>query len=884
MAERAPVILDPNGRPIRRQGLSREVGRATATGVRQVWDTRSLAYGLTPDRLSAVLRAADIGETQDYLTLAEEMEERDPHYAAVLGVRKRAVCGIAPEVDAASDAAADVAVADALREVVGAASFPALVEDCLDALGKGFSAVEIVWRRGARWTPERYEWRDPRWFRWDLADGRTLRLLDEADSFAGVPLAPAKWIVHVPRLRSGLPARAGLARIASAAYLIKAYSLTDWTAFAEVYGMPLRLGRYGPGATEEDINTLIGAVANLGTDAAAVMPESMRVEFQQASSVAGSGARVFHDLVKYVDSQVSKAVLGQTMTTDDGSSRAQAVVHDGVRRDILQADARQLAATLERDLVTPFVKLNFGSDVAQPVLRLPVSEPEDTAALARALELLVPLGLQVQSSVVRDRFGLPDPDEGAELLAAPGAPDVSIAAAGRRRPRSRRSKAADDDDDADGPVDEIDELADAALVHWRAMVDPLIEPVEDMLDSSDDLGTARGLLPDLAAATNTDLLAETLARATFAARISASVAVSTAAQAPSKGGTINPGLPPDEAVRAFRAKGYALTHAWQDMWQQEHSAAFTVAKVADLDLLDDIRGAVDKALAEGTTFETFRSDLQPLLEERGWWGRKTVVDPKTGELVKAQLGSPRRLKTIFRTNLRMSYSAGQWERIQRTKERRPWLRYTAVLDNYTRPAHADWHGTILPVDDPWWDDHNPPNGWNCRCRVIQLSETQMRRNGWKPSGRPTVEMRDWKNKRTGETVAVPKGIDPGFAYNPGDAAARRADISRLLADRLETTFPGAGAGKIYEWDPAKRKAARRKHGVDFASMIYFDWGTAANAKTEVMDGEQRYSVLGLINGALHSATYTERDGKVRMITLRKANKREMKRYTQQRNQ
>ena len=94
----------------------------------------------------------------------------------------------------------------------------------------------------------------------------------------------------------------------------------------------------------------------------------------------------------------------------------------------------------------------------------------------------------------------------------------------------------------------------------------------------------------------------------------------------------------------------------------------------------------------------------------------------------------------------------------------------------------------------------------------------------------------------------------------------------MPADRLETAFPGDGSGKIYEWDPAKRKAARRKHGVDFASMLYFDWGTAADDDSEVVDGEQRDSVLGLINGALHRATYTECDGKMRMIALRKAGK------------
>lgn len=126
-------------------------------------------------------------------------------------------------------------------------------------------------------------------------------------------------------------------------------------------------GRYGPDAAESDIETLMGAVANLGSDAAAVMPDSMRIEFHQPSSRAG--ADVFRDLARYMDSQISKAVLGQTMTTDDGSSRAQAEVHNAVRGDILAADARQLAATLQRDLIAPFTRLNFGADAAPPRLR-----------------------------------------------------------------------------------------------------------------------------------------------------------------------------------------------------------------------------------------------------------------------------------------------------------------------------------------------------------------------------------------------------------------------------------------------------------------------------------------------------------------------------------
>ena len=500
-------ILGPDGRPVRKRELTREAGRPTLTGVRQTWRHESVASGLTPRRLAAILRTADDGDgrQRDYLTLAEEMDERDPHYAAVLGVRKRAVSGLEPTVEAATDDAGDVELADAVRELAREPEFGELLDDCLDALGKGFSAVEIIWERGAMWRPARYERRDPRFFTFDREDGRTLRLLDEADSFRGLDLAPYKWIVHAPRLKSGLPMRGGLARLVAIACMVKAYTVTDWTAFAEVFGMPLRLGRYGPNATEADILKLISAVANLGTDAAAVLPDSMRVEFTEPGNRQGGGD-LFEKLAEYLDKQVSKAVLGQTMTTDDGSSQSQAKVHDEVRGDILRSDARQLENTLNRDLVRPFIDLNHGPRErgGYPRLLLPVPEPEDIKTLAEALEKLVPLGLRVEASVIRDKLGLPDPEDGAEVL---GAPDPLLAGANRRRAANRA-----------GRPEELEDLIGEAAGDWEPQLGPLMAAVRDLADRSGSYEEFLRRLPGLLAEMDSSEFTERLATAALKAR------------------------------------------------------------------------------------------------------------------------------------------------------------------------------------------------------------------------------------------------------------------------------------------------------------------------------------------------------------------------------
>ena len=410
-------LLDAHGRPVRRQQLTRPQAEPSLTGIRNAW-APTVASGLTPSRLAAILRSSAEGDLHDYLTLAEEMEERDAHYASVLGVRKRAVSGVTPIVKPASEDARDKKIAEAVKDAIADHDgFADMVEDLLDALGKGFSVLEIDWQRGAReWTPRDFQYVDPRFFTFDRETGRELRLLDERDLVEGIPLEPFRFITHRPRLKSGLALRGGLARLVAFGWICKAYTVKDWVAFVETYGLPLRLGRYGPEATKDDVNALARAVANIGTDAAAVLPESMRIDFEEVSR---TGNDPFETLARWVDEQTSKAVLGQTMTSDDGASMAQAKVHNEVRLDIAQADARSVSGTINRDLVIPFVDLNFGRQANYPRLVIEITEPEDTKLIMEAADKLIGKGLKVRSADLRSRLGLSDPDQDDEVIGGP---------------------------------------------------------------------------------------------------------------------------------------------------------------------------------------------------------------------------------------------------------------------------------------------------------------------------------------------------------------------------------------------------------------------------------------------------------------------------------
>lgn len=478
-------LLDAYGRPVTRAELTRPQAQAGITGVRQPY-TASVAYGLTPQRLATILRAADDGDIVEYAKLAEEIEERDPHYASVLGVRKRAVSGVVPVVEPASEDPRDVKIAKAVEDQIALDdTFPDLVEDLLDGLGKGFSVVEIDWRKTAsRWWPERYAWRSQRHFKFDRETGSELRLIDEQDPANGIELAPFKFAVHRPKLKSGLTSRAGLARLVAFSWICKAYSLKDWMAFVETYGLPLRLGRYGPEATREDVEKLYLAVANIGTDAAAVLPKSMEIDFEQIAS-SGGDKPVFENLARFIDAQISKAVLGQTMTSDDGSSMAQAVVHDGVRHDIAGSDARQVSATINRDIVKPYVDLNWGVQAKYPRLRIVVEEPEDVKLAIEGAAKLIPLGLKVKQSEVRAKLRFSDPDEDDELLGAPAAPAPGATPAppppapeAEEEAEEPEEEAANREADAFDPFGETDAIAAEMLGDWQEVMSETLSPIE----------------------------------------------------------------------------------------------------------------------------------------------------------------------------------------------------------------------------------------------------------------------------------------------------------------------------------------------------------------------------------------------------------------------
>lgn len=418
-----PTLLDRWGNPVKRSVLRQEVAGATTGGVRRP-NTGYPADGLDPVKLASILRETDAGQPVRYMELAETIEERDPHYLGILGTRRRSVSHLDITVKPGGDSQFDLDRAAEVRTWLERDELADELFDILDAIGKGYSFTEILWDSSmGDHQPAALEYRDPRWFRFDRRDLKTPMQL--TDTGQEEPLAAFKFIHARISAKSGLPLRSGLARVAAWGWMFKAYTQRDWAIFTQTYGQPLRVGKWGPGASEADKDTLFQAVANIAGDCAAIIPETMSIDFVETSNV-GASSDLYLKRADWLDQQMSKAVLGQTATTDAiAGGHAIGKEHREVQGDIETADAKALAAILNRDLVRPWMTLNHGPLASYPQIQIGRPEPEDLEQLTSSLGVLVPIGLRVSEEEVRGKFGLRTPKAGERILGQIAPPDAS---------------------------------------------------------------------------------------------------------------------------------------------------------------------------------------------------------------------------------------------------------------------------------------------------------------------------------------------------------------------------------------------------------------------------------------------------------------------------
>lgn len=225
------------------------------------------------------------------------------------------------------------------------------------------------------------------------------------------------------------------------------------------------------------------------------------------------------------------------------------------------------------------------------------------------------------------------------------------------------------------------------------------------------------------------------------------------------------GTDPKEAIEYWKSRIPISSKEIETLSKEVKERAFYVAGLAKLDQVNLIHNKLLEALENGTTIEKFKSEIAEVIKKQGW--------------------DKHRIETIFQTNMQTAYQAGRWKGIQRTKDLLPYLEYSSVLDNRTRPQHSVLHGIVFPADHPFWDSHYPPNGFNCRCTALQLSEYQVQKRGLEvqkemPSGF------DYEDPRTGikQRIVNPQP-DPGFANNVGKNWCSEFTPQEIDADTIK---------------------------------------------------------------------------------------------------
>lgn len=426
-----PIRVQP-----RPQDLERVRAAATVVGVRPAVQAYHVA-DTSPAMLGSLMAAADSGNSMAWQILATEIERRDLHYLGVLGTRKRTISQLPITVEPASESAEHKRHADFVREWIDTGLLQTSLFDALDAIGKGWSVLEIAWEtKPGSIRPCGLTYRPQRWFEVSPQDGETIQLRSDTTRLAAPPpdvvggyaqaaledLDPYMFVVHRHPSYSGLTIASGLTRVVAWAWMFKSYTSRDWAMFVSNYGAPVRVGRYGPDASAEDRATLWTAVADIAGDCAAIIPKGMEIEFVQPPAMAAAG-ELHQKRCDWLDSQVSKAVLGQTATTDaHPGSHAAGRTHRLVQEDIERADCRQLEGTVQPQLVDQMVAFTFGEQDAYPRIR--IGRPDDTplTEVVTAMQWLGPQGLTVKASELREELGFSEPAPDDELVGGRAAP------------------------------------------------------------------------------------------------------------------------------------------------------------------------------------------------------------------------------------------------------------------------------------------------------------------------------------------------------------------------------------------------------------------------------------------------------------------------------
>lgn len=388
---------------------------------------------ITPEQVSELMRAADMGQPALFVDLTNEARQKDGHMQSVTGTRDRAVALTDHDFLTPKDATADEEkAADLCRRVRDDFdNFEFLIEHLTGAYLPGHATAEILWRKtdDGFLLPYAAEAVQTREFIFAQSNGQ-LRYRQTLTDTVGVDLLadnPGRIVQIQRRIVGDVPAREGLARVLVWAALFRNWSVKDWLALGEIGWKPWRIGSYKPGAQQEDIDAMTRMLERIGTRGVAVIPDTTAINVEWPKN-AVSGQSTHREFFDVMGREMSKAVLGQTTSVEAGPNgdRGGVKARDEIRLDVRESDARAVAAVLRAHLYRFVVALNIPGKVRVPVPYFATEESADQKEFSEALKNLHEMGVRIPAKWAREEFGMPEPQEGEEIIEP--APAVQVPA------------------------------------------------------------------------------------------------------------------------------------------------------------------------------------------------------------------------------------------------------------------------------------------------------------------------------------------------------------------------------------------------------------------------------------------------------------------------
>lgn len=425
--------------------------------------------------------------------------ERDCHAFSVLQKRKLALVSRNTVVESASESLRDRKARDGVEALIQSINFDQVCLDLLDATLKGFSVAEIVWDiANGLVISKKIKPKDQRRFKFDADEN--LRLITRGNWAKGEPVPDRKFIVHRYGAKDGNPYGLGLGTRLFWPVFFKRQGIQFWLTFADKFGSPTAVGKYPSSASGKEKDTLLDAIAALSNDAGVTIPENMVIEFLEA---ARSGSiNTYESLCRYMDEEISKAVLGETLSTNmssSGGSYGASKTHNEVRLELTKADADLLSDTLNATLVKWYCEYNFPGANPPKVWR-DFEEPEDLNKRADTDKKVCEMGFTPSLEYIRETYG-----EGWDL----------------KQPQPQQKQPVTDPEFSESNLPPVQQAiaagADELSSNFEKFIGPRLESLFAVLEETQDLNLFRQNLAELVNDNTTDQAQEAIVNARISA-------------------------------------------------------------------------------------------------------------------------------------------------------------------------------------------------------------------------------------------------------------------------------------------------------------------------------------------------------------------------------